>query len=111
MFTFTPAVIWSAHMRAMSLAFCAEDPTSSVQSHYCISSKTCAVPYKAAAICEILSVQMTNRLVKHGWLENTSFITSEQSCSGGPESTGSRVAKFRVLTTFSQIHGFLHNML
>jgi hypothetical protein len=37
--------------------------SDSSQSHYCISSKTCAIPDKAAAICEILNVQMTDRLI------------------------------------------------
>jgi hypothetical protein len=49
--------------------------------------------------------------VKSGWLENTSTITSKQVCSRGPESSGSSVAGFRVLTNSSQIHGFSHNML
>jgi hypothetical protein len=62
-------------------------------------AKSCAVLDKAAAICEILNVWITGRLirqvwlagkhlihnlqtVKSGWLENTSSITSKQSFSG-----------------------------
>jgi hypothetical protein len=55
----------------------------SIQSHCCISGKTCAIPNKATAICELLNVWS----VKSGQLENTSSITSKQSCSGKPEST------------------------
>jgi hypothetical protein len=84
----------------------------SIQSHYCISSKMCAVPDKTDAICEILNIQMTDRLISQVWSTgNTSPIPSRQSCSRGPESTSNRVAGFRVLTTSNRIHRFLHNMI
>jgi hypothetical protein len=72
-------------VRAVSSAFCAEVLTGrqwlcfndSIQSHYCISSKTHAILDKAAVIHEILNIWMTNGWsVKSGWQENTSFITS-----------------------------------
>jgi hypothetical protein len=39
----------------------------SIQSYYCISGKTCVFSDKAAAICEVLNVQMTNGLVGQAW--------------------------------------------
>jgi hypothetical protein len=43
----------------------------SIQNHYCISGKACAIPDKAAAICEILNVQMTDRMISQVLLERT----------------------------------------
>jgi hypothetical protein len=40
----------------------------SIQSHDCISSKMCAIPDKAATICEILNILMTDRLISQVWL-------------------------------------------
>jgi hypothetical protein len=79
MFIRTPAVSWSAHVRAMSSAFCAAVSTSSrcasvtvSRVYYCICSKMYAILDKAAAICEILNIWMTDRQisVKSGWLDS-----------------------------------------
>jgi hypothetical protein len=40
----------------------------SVQSHYCISGKTCAISNKVVAISEILNAWMTSRPVSQVWL-------------------------------------------
>jgi hypothetical protein len=70
--------------------------SDSVQSHYCISDKTC---------------YLISWSVKSSQLESTSSISCKQSWSGGPGSTGNRVAGFRVLTTSNWIHEFSHNTL
>jgi hypothetical protein len=69
MFSHAPAVSWSTHVRAMSSAFCTEVLTGSghasmtASSHYFISSKTCAIQDTAAAICAMLNIWMTDRLI------------------------------------------------
>jgi hypothetical protein len=68
-------------MRAISSAFCAEVPTGSGRVSVTLSrvtavylAKTCPIPDKAAAIYEILNIQMTNWLVSQVWLAGEHLI-------------------------------------
>jgi hypothetical protein len=60
---------WSAHVRAVSSAFCAEGPSrSSHASRVTTAQLAKRVPSdKAAAICEILNIWITNSPVSQVW--------------------------------------------
>jgi hypothetical protein len=92
-------------VNAMSSAFCAEVKTGSEYSSMTASRVTTADLAK-----HVLSRQSCGHL-RNTQRPDASYIISEQSCSGGPESTCNRVARFRVLTTSSQICRLSHNML
>jgi hypothetical protein len=120
MFTHTPAVSWSTCVGAISSAFCEEVPTGGGPASRTVSRVTTAhlskhvIPDKAAVICEILNIRMTDGWsVKSGHLDNTSSITSKQSCFGGGGGLNQPVLGWLglVLTTSSQTRGFSHNVL